>query len=78
MLSPKTLRLVVLSLTVALLIGLSSGSGQTQSGDATLFLHRGDDLPILGDHQIDDLGGGRLVDPEAQGVDGFSWQRLPL
>ena len=43
-----------------------------------LFLDRGDDLPILVDHHVDDVADRRLVDGEADRVDGFGRQGLHL
>ena len=39
----------------------------------------GDDLAVLVDHHVDDLGNGRLVERETDGVDGFGGQdSMPL
>ena len=47
--------------------------------DALFFLlHGGDDLAVLVHHHVDDVAHRRLVDREADGVDGFGGQRLPL
>ena len=41
-------------------------------GDAlTFFVHRRDDLLVLADDHVDDVNHGRLVNSEADGIDGF-------
>ena len=48
-------------------------------GDAfALAPHGFEHLAVFVEHQVDDVVGGELVDPETDGVDGFGGQRLPL
>ena len=43
-----------------------------------LLLHRRDDLAVLVDDHLDDVGDRRFVDGEADRIDGFSRQGFPL
>ncbi len=47
--------------------------------DALLLRWHGrEHLAVFVEHQLDDVGGGELVDAERGGVDGFGGERLPL
>ena len=51
----------------------------TPMRDALLLaLDRGEHLAVFVQHDLDDVGGGHLVDGERGGVDGFGRKRLPL